>query len=202
MRSISAVVVLLAACGIVAAQTQGKTQANFAPGGAIKMELHAGGYTIRPGADDKIVVIYGAQSEEQFKEAEAKVTVTGRDARIYANGPNSGFEVTIEIPAKTDLTIRLTAGDLELRGIQGSKDIESHAGNVEVDIGRAEDYGHVDASVNAGDLDAEAFQVSKGGLFRSFHKLGPGQNRLHVHVGAGEVVLTSSPAARAKPSFM
>lgn len=202
MKAIYAAICVLAASGIVAAQTQGKTQANFASGGNIKMELHAGGYTIKPGADDKIVVTYSTETEEQFKEAQAKVTVTGHEAKIYANGPDNNFEVTIEIPAKSDVMIRLTAGDLEMAGIRGSKDVESHAGNVEIDIGRAEDYGHVDASVNAGDLQADAFQVSKSGLFRSFHKLGTGQNRLHVHVGAGDLVLTSSGGSAAKPSFL
>lgn len=202
MKAIYAAAYLLAASGIVTAQTQGKTQANFASGGTIKMDLHAGGYTIKPGADDKIVVNYGTQTEGQFKEAQAKVTVTGHEATIYANGPDNNFEVTIEIPAKSDVTIRLTAGDLEMAGIHGSKDVESHAGNIEIDIGRAEDYGHVDASVNAGNLDADPFQISKGGLFRSFHKLGTGQNRLHVHLGAGNLELTSSGGSAAKPSFL
>jgi hypothetical protein len=193
---------LLALTGLVAAQTQGKTQANFAPGGEIKMELHAGGYNIKPGADDKIVVSYKTDTEAQFKEVKANITVNGREARIYTNGPDNNFEVTIEIPAKSNLFIRMTAGDLEMSGIRGSKDVESHAGNVDIDIGRTEDYGHVDASVNAGDLDAQAFQVSKGGLFRSFHKLGPGQNRLHVHVGAGDLVLTASGGSGAKSSFL
>ena len=56
-------------------------------------------------------------------------------------------------------------------------------------VGKADDYGHVDASVNAGDLDAEPFGVSKGGLFRSFDKHGSGKYRLHAHVGAGDLVL-------------
>jgi len=52
-----------------------------------------------------------------------------------------------------------------------------------------EDYAHVDASVYSGDLDAEPFAISKGGLFRSFEKRGPGKYRLHAHVGAGELML-------------
>ena len=202
MKAIYAAATVLVASAMLAAQTQGKTEANFASGGTIKMELHAGGYTIKPGTDDKIVVTYGTETEAQFKEVKANITVNGREAMIYANGPDNNFEVTIVIPAKSDLFIRMTAGDLEISGIHGSKDVESHAGNVEIDIGRTEDYGHVDASVNAGDLDAQAFQVSKGGLFRSFHKLGPGQNRLHVHVGAGNLELTASGGFAAKPSFL
>ena len=123
MKAIYSAAAVLVASATLAAQTEGKTQANFASGGTIKMELHAGGYTIKPGTDDKIVVAYGTETEAQFKEVKANITVNGREARIYANGPNNNFEVTIEIPSKSDLFIRLTAGDLEMSGISGSKEI-------------------------------------------------------------------------------
>jgi len=47
----------------------------------------------------------------------------------------------------------------------------------------------VDASVNSGELNAAAFNVEKGGLFRSFSQSGPGKYRMHAHVGAGELDL-------------
>jgi len=83
----------------------------------------------------------------------------------------------------------MPAGDLEVDGLTGDKDVEIHAGDMILGVGKADDYGHVDASVNAGDLDAQPFGVSKGGLFRSFDKHGGGKYRLHAHVGAGDLVL-------------
>jgi hypothetical protein len=41
----------------------------------------------------------------------------------------------------------------------------------------------------AGNLDASAFNISKGGLFRSFNEQGPGKYRLHAHVTTGEIDL-------------
>ncbi len=58
-----------------------------------------------------------------------------------------------------------------------------------MEIGKVEDYGRVDASVMTGDVEAAPFEVSKGGLFRSFEKTGTGTYRLHAHVGAGQVTL-------------
>jgi hypothetical protein len=41
--------------------------------------------------------------------------------------------------------------------------------------------------VHAGSIAASAFEVSKGGLFRSFEQKGPGNYRLHAHVATGEI---------------
>jgi len=72
----------------------------------------------------------------------------------------------------------------------GDKDVELPAGQLTMEIGKSEDYrAHVDASALTADLEASAFEVSKGGSFRSFDKSGPGKYGLHAHLGAGEIDL-------------
>ena len=46
------------------------------------------------------------------------------------------------------------------------------AGDLTMRVGNAADYGKVDASVRAGDLDMGPFGVSKSGLFRSYETTG------------------------------
>jgi hypothetical protein len=114
--------------------------------------------------------------------------------QITTDGPsNKGFKVAIQVPRQADLYVRLTAGDLRIEGIQGNKDIELHAGDVRIDVGRAEDYHNVDASVWAGEIQAAPFQVYKGGLFRSFDWSGKGPYRLHARLKAGDLRLFSKP---------
>ena len=96
----------------------------------------------------------------------------------------------IEVPATTNLFVRLTAGDLNVEGIEGDKDIASHAGDVNVDVGDPTSYGPVDASVNIGDLTASAFNVSKDGFHNGLHLSGGGRYRLRAHVGVGDLVLS------------
>lgn len=62
-----------------------------------------------------------------------------------------------------------------------------------VGVGDPADYSHVDASASTGGLEAESFGESHGGLFRSFHKNGPGKFQLHAHVGAGNLTIKISP---------
>ena len=63
-----------------------------------------------------------------------------------------------------------------------------------IDVGRAEDYNSVDASVWAGDIKAEPFNTVKGGLFRSFEWSGHGPYRLHARLKAGDLRLYSKAA--------
>ena len=87
----------------------------------------------------------------------------------------------------------MTAGDIRIEDVRGNKDIELHAGDVRIDVGRAEDYNSVDASVWAGDIKAEPFNTIKGGLFRSFEWNGHDPYRLHARLKAGDLRLYRKP---------
>ncbi len=127
---------------------EGATEKTFAPGQRVRMELSAGSYTIRAGRDDRIVVRWNTQSGDA-DEVHVDFTVRGSGATLVASGPRNHFNVVVELPARTDLTTRLSAGDLNIHGVAGSKDIRVWAGDITIDVGRAEDYRTVKASVTA-----------------------------------------------------
>ena len=105
-------------------------------------------------------------------------------------GPvNNGPSIFIEVPKATNLYVRLSFGDLNIEGISGDKDVEMHAGDLNIEVGSPADYAHVDASVGAGDINAGPFGENRDGLFRSFEKSGPGRYKLHAHIGAGDLNL-------------
>lgn len=167
---------------------QGTTEKAFSPGGRVRMDLSAGAYRIEAGRDDRIVVRWESRhGDEGFVHVD--VSVRGADASISARGPKDRFSVVIELPARTDIDTRLTAGDLRIRDIVGSKDIHLWAGDVDVDVCRPEEYRSVEAGVTVGELSATAFHVTKGGLFRSFSWRGPGKYNLKVNLTAGNVSL-------------
>lgn len=171
------------------ASAQNTQQQSFVSGGHVKIRLEAGDYKIQPSSDNNLRVTWFGDNVEH---AQVKVTIdaAGSSAEIRVqNTPHNNFHATIEVPAKTDLYVRLSAGDLTVSGITGSKDLESHAGDMIVDVGKPTDYSRVDASVTAGDLNADAFKVVKGGLFRSFTWHGPGAYSLHAHLLAGDLTL-------------
>jgi hypothetical protein len=197
MRILGATVVILVACLTVAGFQDRHTKSSdsleraFAGGGRITMDLSAGEYRIEGSRDDRIRINWSTRSARGLRESDVRAELKGSEAWISTDGPKN-FRAMIEVPARSNLLVRLTAGELALRGVEGDKDVELHAGELDLDVGKAEDYGRVDAGVWAGELQAPAYQISKEGLFRSFEWRGQGKYRLHAHLKAGELRLTSS----------
>jgi hypothetical protein len=162
----------------------------FAKGGSVVMRLSAGDYRITGTADDKIRVDWRVDRASDAEALKAKVEISGAKAVIETSGARHGsVHYTIDIPSRSDIEIDLSAGDLQVRGIEGSKRVESWAGDLSIEIGRPEQYRNVEASVRAGDLSARPFNVSKGGLFRSFTWTGNGKYSLLVKLVAGDLTL-------------
>jgi len=190
MKTALASAMLLAGLSLMpislSAQASGSpAEKDFVSGGRVAITLESGDYDIRASSDNRIHVRWN-----QATRARVKLTTNGNSADLRVeNTPNNNFHATIEVPALTDLRIRLTAGDLAVSGIKGDKDIEANAGDLNISVGSSSDWGVVDASVTAGDINASPFRESKGGLFRSLHWQGPGKYKLRVHLTAGDVNL-------------
>lgn len=164
-------------------------ETKFASGGQVRMSLCPGAIEVKGVDDNRLRVSYSTR-ENTEKDIRVRIRVSGDQATIRVTGcPHNNFQLRIEVPKTSDLYARLSAGEMNVGGIRGDKDVEIHAGHLTMEIGRPEENGHVDASVLTGDLEASAFDVSKGGLFRSFDHRGPGKFRVHAHVGAGQLEL-------------
>lgn len=164
--------------------------ANFDSGGKLRMYLQSGSFHIIGGSDNKITVRIKGRNADNASEMRVQLRGSTNSADLtVSDGPKNDLEVTIEVPKKTGLFVRMPAGNLELHHVTGDKDAELHAGELVIDVGDASDYSRVDASVYSGGLEASPFGESHGGLFRSFHKEGNGRYHLHAHVGAGDLTL-------------
>jgi hypothetical protein len=186
------VVVLILATGVLVAgdDNTSSVQRKFISGGSIRMHLESGGYTIRPTDSANITVTCHAASEEQRKRVRVEIRAGGLSADVFVRDtPNNDFRAVIEVPRHSNLWVRLSAGELNVGPVEGDKNLEVRAGRLQVDGSHPEQYGHRDASVMTGSIEASAFHISKGGLFRSFEQEGPGKYRLHAHVMAGEIDL-------------
>lgn len=161
----------------------------FVSGGQITLHLSAGGHRISKSPDNNIRVRWIVENESRHDEVKARADVDGSKATIKVDGVGNNFRTVIEVPAHSDLTVRLTAGELSIAQIVGNKDIRLRAGDLSVDVGDAKGYGHVEGSIWAGDIDAGPFNVQSGGLFRSIDWTGDGEHELRFHLYAGDVTL-------------
>lgn len=160
-------------------------QAKFAPGGRVRMDLCSGGIQL-VGRDDGVVRV----SYDRDSDVKVRIRVLGNEADLRVTGcPSNNFRMTIEVPKSSGLNVRMFAGDLEISGIAGDKDVSMHFGELRMEIGNPADCALVTASVSSGSLVVSPFNVAKGGLFRSFEQSGPGKYRVHAHIGAGDLQL-------------
>jgi hypothetical protein len=184
---------LAAVCGAVVVQAgQGPpshVERPFKAGGSIGFDLSAGAYTIRGSAEDRISVRWEVRDPDDRARVRTDIAVQGASATIRTRGPKNNFRVDIDVPSRCDLDLTLSAGDLRVRGIEGNKSLSMWAGDVTIEVGRAEQYRVVDVSVRAGDLTVEPFNRNTGGLFRSFHWTGSGKYAIHAKLFAGDLKL-------------
>lgn len=191
MRSLFLVLALSSAV-VVAQDTRidelGKSpvEARFVSGGRVRMDLCSSGIQIVGTEEPALRVSYHPERDN----VRVRMQVSGDRVDLRLTGcPHNNFHARIEIPKSSALYVRMLAGQLDVEDVTGDKDVELSFGQLNVDVGKTEQYARVDASVNSGEINASAFDVEKGGLFRSFAQRGPGKYRLHAHVGAGQVDL-------------
>ena len=156
----------------------------------VRLNVRSGEIHVVGSDDAKISVALSGRNKENIQDVKARLSCGESVAELHVSGgPKNELIITIRVPRTVNLYARVPAGQVNVEGIGGDKDVEMHAGELTINVGNTGDYGHVDASVSAGELDAEAFGQEKGGLFRSISKEGKGSYHLHAHVGSGQLTL-------------
>jgi hypothetical protein len=157
----------------------------------LTLDLRSGDYRVAASNGEKISVRTTGDRAEKGRDMSLSFKHMNTHAELHiTGGPTSnGPTIEIGVPKSSNLIVRMPFGDLNIEGVSGDKDVEMHAGDLNIEVGNPADYAHVDASVGAGDLNAGPFGENKDGLFRSFEKSGPGRYRLHAHIGAGDLNL-------------
>jgi len=192
MRTLGVLLALVAAAGLPApAQTPAddpsRIERPFAAGGKVRLDLSAGSYRVEGRQADTIVVRWTTKHADQ--KVQWKVETKGKEAWIELDGPHDNFRVDIQLPALSDLDLDLSAGELSIREITGSKNVSVWAGEISIEVGDSAKYRRVDAAVKFGEIDARPFNITKGGIFRSFKWDGQGGYNLRARLFAGELRL-------------
>ncbi len=170
--------------------------ADFPSGGQLRMHIRSSGVRITGTDENKIQIHFFCPNTDDLANVRVAFKKNGNRGDLdITGGPSNNFQISMEIPRNSGLYVRMFAGELDVSGIDGNKDMQIHAGELRLSLGKSGDYGPVNLSVTTGDLDASPFGVSKSGLFRSFHtntalhKSGAGKYSLYAHVGAGDLTI-------------
>jgi hypothetical protein len=189
-RLATAIVLACLATTATASAQARKVERVFVDAGQVELDLSAGKYRIFASPDNTIRVTAYPTDSRSADDTDVRIDVRGSRAEIAVDGPiNDGVRVDIALPRRTNIISSLTAGEFQLRDIEGSKDISARAGEIDIQVGAARDYRNVHAAVKIGELRAPAFKVNKEGFFRSFDWSGSGRHDLRVSLLVGEVRL-------------
>jgi hypothetical protein len=189
-RLTAAIVLASLAIAATAHAQSRKVERAFVDAGQVDLDLSAGTYRIFASPDNTIRVTAYPTDSRSANATDVRIDIRGSRAEIEIDGPiNDGVRVDIALPRRTDIVSSLTAGEFQLRDIEGSKDISQRAGEIDIKVGEARAYRKVSAAVKIGELRAVAFKVNKEGFFRSFDWSGDGRHDLRVSLLVGEVRL-------------
>jgi len=171
--------------------TESSREYAFSSGGSVRLQLSSGEYSIRPTTGNRVFVTWRAEDarfENDMKSIRVRGDISANTATIRTSGPTNHARITIEIPARSDLYLRMRAGDVRIGGIEGNKDIHMTAGDLKIHVSRTA-YSQVHASVTFGDLRANPLGINKDGIGNSFDWTGTGKYTLRASLFAGDLTL-------------
>ncbi len=163
---------------------------------ALTIDSRPAGLTIVGTDQQTIRVTCTADHPQEMQGVRLRFSGGGNNTRLTIKGGEThhgGVEVRIEVPHRTSVRVTMGAGEVTVKNLEGNKDISLYAGQVTISSPQAWNYRSVDASVDIGEVNAQAFGADKGGFFRRFtRRNASGEYRLHAHVTTGEIDLVGA----------
>ncbi len=200
----------VAGSALLACTMTGYAQTDVACGQTLQAPMHSdtaltidsrpAGLTIVGTDQQTIRVTCTAEGTENVRDVRVEF-FAGSPGRLTIRGGtnhNGGVTVRIEVPHRTSVQVTMGAGEVTVQNLEGNKDVDLYAGQVTISSSHGWDYRIVDASVDIGEVNAQAFGADKGGFFRHFTRQNPnGEYRLYAHVATGEIDLLGTQQGKA-----
>jgi hypothetical protein len=195
-----------AGAALLACSATGFAQTDVACGQTLQAPMHAdGALTIdsRPagltivGTDQQTIrVTCTADHPEEMQGVQLKLSRGTDQSKLTIQGGTThhgGVQVRIEVPHRTSVQVQMGAGEVTVENVEGNKAIDLYAGQVTISSSHGWNYQSVDASVDIGEVNAQAYGADKGGFFRRFTRQNAnGEYRLYAHVTTGEIDLVGA----------
>jgi len=162
---------------------------NIADGAKLEVKLRFGDLRVISSDDPRLSITYTTHSNHAnfSRKVEARFLVTPHDASLKLSAPRRGsVDVELRVPSRSNLHVRVSAGDLSIDPVEGSLDVETHAGDIRIKLPAHVDLGLVDASTHAGDVNAP-FGKPHGWIGSKLDYDGGGKYRIHAHTFAGDI---------------
>ncbi|MCL6462896.1 MAG: hypothetical protein K6T49_00080 [Acidobacterium ailaaui] len=166
--------------------------------GTLVMEVNVGELRIVRSKEDKTIqltidpkVFY---DEATVRSWVRRFDVAGGRAFIdlklpsHGDGHHSGPEITVAVPAQTDLKVEVGVGELTVKEVEGNKDLHVGIGELTVGAGDGSSYHEIQTSSKLGEAEDNTSHQHSEGFFPKTHRTSvQGLYRLQATVGIGQV---------------
>jgi DUF4097 and DUF4098 domain-containing protein YvlB len=172
---------------------------NIADGAKLDVQLRFGDLHVISTDDAHLSIRYTTHSTHAdfSRKVQARFLVTPNSATLKLTAPRDGsVDVELRVPSRSDLHVRVSAGDVSIDPVQGSLDVETHAGDIRIRLPEHVDLGVLDASTHAGDVNAP-FGKPHGWIGGKLDYDGGGKYRIHAHTFAGDIDFEETALNRA-----
>jgi len=173
----------------------------FSAGGTVVLEMNVGDVQILPGKGTQLrLEIKNGNGADPAAMASwvRRFDVAGDRATLEIQVPrdhqhcsdcSQGIDVTIYVPAHSDLKIKLGVGNLAIQGVRGNKEADIDVGGLKIGYTPGE-YGYIQTHAGIGDIHDPLNQGGSSGFLgkdEDFTLAGP--DHLRASVGVGNVDL-------------
>ncbi len=172
-----------------------ETNTDDTPG--VVLRLHAGDYEVRRSGDRELRVSEVREAGSTMRATRTRIVTKRGRVEVEVDPPtgnNDNIHVIVEVPRCAELEVTMTAGEVQVKEAPCEETtISLHAGELAANLGEADRYREVKATVNVGQVMAGGFDPKgepvHGGFFPSYRWKGSGDRRFAAHVGTGEIRL-------------
>ncbi len=197
----SALMFLLGALAAAQLPRQGERSAPMAPGGSLNLFIPVGSVHIRAAADSELRLSYRIHRHHfaffggtpKASRARLRFEVRGGSAIVRFSYPphthNTGsIEVTLDVPARTNLHVKLGVGAIRIGGgVVGDKFLSTGVGAIRLGLGSKPDYRSVRLSTGVGAIEGGPWGSGQGFVAKALAAHPGGQFRLRAHTGVGAI---------------
>lgn len=163
---------------------------DYKSGGKIEVRVRVGNVRIFPASDDNRVALnYTTRSDRSdfTGKVQFRFEVRSTGAVLIVDEPRGGtVDLDLKVPSRTDVSVRVTGGDVVIGDLEGDKEVETHGGDITLLVPQPVRYSTVKASTRVGDIQSELGSI-KGLIGKSLSFQSNGKYHIQVHTSAGDI---------------
>src|SRR5580658_854726 len=108
---------------------------DFPSGGQLDLRIRSGEIRIVGSDEHKIVVRAEGKRGGDSTDINARFEGSDHFGKLYVHGgPSNEVTITVQIPRNSNLSVRIVAGEVEVKDITGNKDVKLGAGDLTVGV--------------------------------------------------------------------